>query len=54
MASRAARWLVFDTKNITLRFILEGLGMENVGIFYGRLEYSTYKHLVCFIAILHI
>jgi hypothetical protein len=32
----------FQTKNTTLGlYVLEGLGMENVCIFYGHLEYWT-------------
>jgi hypothetical protein len=29
----------FHTKKMQFLFIFEGLGMENVGIVYGRLEY---------------
>jgi hypothetical protein len=30
---------------------LEGLGTENVGIFYGHREYVMYSHLVYFMGI---
>jgi hypothetical protein len=30
--------------------ILEGLAMENVGLFYGHLDYIFYGHLVYFVA----
>jgi hypothetical protein len=29
-----ARWFIFEPK-IQISYILEGLGMENVGVFYG-------------------
>jgi hypothetical protein len=34
VCARAARWFIFRPK---IGYILEGLGMENVGIFYGHL-----------------
>jgi hypothetical protein len=37
---RVARWFIFIRK-IPIWFILEVLGMENVGIFYDRQEYFT-------------
>jgi hypothetical protein len=41
--ARVARWFMFNTKNPNLGTILEGLGLEYVGIFYG--------HLVWFVAV---
>jgi hypothetical protein len=39
---RVARWyLYFQTQNSNLGKILEGLRLENVGIFHGHLEYIT-------------
>jgi hypothetical protein len=38
MKSRVARWFVFKPK-YQFGNILEGLGIENVGIFYDHLEY---------------
>jgi hypothetical protein len=38
VATRVARWHILITK-IPIWFILEGLGMEKVSIFYGHLEY---------------
>jgi hypothetical protein len=35
--SRATRWYIYKK----LGYILEGLGMENVDIFNGHLEYFT-------------
>jgi hypothetical protein len=38
--ARVARWYFFKPKS-QFGSILEGLTMENVGIFYGDLEYFT-------------
>jgi hypothetical protein len=35
--SRAARWFILRQKIPIWEYFLEGLGRENVGIFYGRL-----------------
>jgi hypothetical protein len=40
VSSRVARWIIFRTKNPNLAN-LEGLRLENLGIFYGHLEYFT-------------
>jgi hypothetical protein len=37
--SRVARWFIFKPKKSQFGNILEGLGMENVVIFYDDLEY---------------
>jgi hypothetical protein len=40
MISRAARWYVYIAyQKSQFGFILEGLGLKNVGIFYGHLGY---------------
>jgi hypothetical protein len=38
--ARVARWFIFSPK-FQFGHILEGLGLENVGLFYNRLEYFT-------------
>jgi hypothetical protein len=40
MYTRVARWYVFEPKS-QFGKILEGVGMEKVGIFHGHLEYIT-------------
>jgi hypothetical protein len=36
---RVARWYLFSNKKSQFGYNLEGLGMVNVGILYGHLEY---------------
>jgi hypothetical protein len=38
-SSRVARWFIFKPKIPIFGLILEGLGTENVGIFYDHLKY---------------
>jgi hypothetical protein len=40
-ATWVARCFYFQTENPNLGKFLEGLGMENVGMFYDHLEYFT-------------
>jgi hypothetical protein len=39
VGSWVARWFVFKPKKIQFGFIFEGLAMEDVILFYGRLVY---------------
>jgi hypothetical protein len=41
----------FQTKNPILGKFLDGLRMENVGLFCRHLEYFTYGHLIYFMVI---
>jgi hypothetical protein len=39
---------MFVFKKLKLGYILEGIGMENVGMFYGNLVCFAYGNLVCY------
>jgi hypothetical protein len=45
--TRVARWFVFKPKSHFGK-TFQGLGLENVDIFYGHLEYSmTIRYILC-------
>jgi hypothetical protein len=45
---RVARWFYFHTKNPYMGvYILKGLGMQHVGIFYGHSVYFNAKLVFC-------
>jgi hypothetical protein len=39
--SEGCQMVYFQAKNLTLGKFLEGIGVENVYIFYGHMEYFT-------------
>jgi hypothetical protein len=51
---QGCQMVYFQTKKSQFGYILEGLGIESVGIFYGRLEYTYYRHLLYVIIIWNI
>jgi hypothetical protein len=47
---QGCQMVVISNQKSQFGWILEGLGMENDGIFYGRLEYVFYGHVLYFMA----